>query len=308
MSLYDWLLFLHVLAFSLVSALVVFWTIGIVARNVDRPSESLRYFRVAMPANVLVGIGTVGTLIFGVWLAIERDEYQVWDGWILVALVLWAIATELGRRGGMRSARRSSRGGAVVGRPRRGADVELRTLLQDRRAIMLQAPVFPGRAPDPHRHDLQARSLSDARSDPTGRLELPAPFCTCSARCCSSAASPRLSSHSGSAGAATTTLSRLGFWSLLVVAFPAWWLMRIDAQWIASQEGFDGGENEPAWLGIGYTTAEGGGLPAPDRDHPHGHRRSPDAEGRGGPSTLVRVGAVLSQRSFSRRTWSPSGP
>ena len=63
MSLYDWLLFLHVLAaFALVAALVVFWIIGIVARNVDRPIESLRYFRVAQPANVLVVVGTLGTL------------------------------------------------------------------------------------------------------------------------------------------------------------------------------------------------------------------------------------------------------
>ena len=86
----------------------------------------------------------------------------------------------------------------------------------------------------------------------------------------------------------------------------AWWLMRIDAQWIASKEGFDGGENEPNWLGIGYTTAEGGGLLLLIAIILDGDRRSPDAEGRGGPSTLVRVGAVL-QRSFSR-TWSPSGP
>ena len=44
--------------------------------------------------------------------------------------------------------------------------------------------------------------------------------------------------RSGSAGAATRTLSRLGFWALLVVAFPAWWLMRIAAQWIYDKEGF----------------------------------------------------------------------
>jgi hypothetical protein len=140
-SLYDWLLFLHVLAaFFLVSALVVFWTIGLVGRNTDTPSESLRYFRVAKPANVLVGIGTVGTLIFGIWLAIERDEYQVWDGWILIAIVLWAIATELGRRGGntfgeaaQLAARLSSEG--------RGdqPSAELKTLLQNRNAILLQA-------------------------------------------------------------------------------------------------------------------------------------------------------------------------
>ena len=56
------------------------------------------------------------------------------------------------------------------------------------------------------------------------------------------------------------TLPRLGFRSLLFVAFPAWWLMRIPGQWIASKEGFDGGSEEPAWLGIGYITAEAGGL------------------------------------------------
>lgn len=141
MSLYDWLLFLHVLAaFSLVAALVVFWTIGLVARNVDTPSESLRYFRVAKPANILVGVGTIGTLIFGIWLAIERDEYKVWDGWVLAAIVLWAIATELGRRGGNTygeaaklAARLSSEGRGEE------ANVELRTLLQDRTAMLLQA-------------------------------------------------------------------------------------------------------------------------------------------------------------------------
>ena len=32
------------------------------------------------------------------WLAIDIDGYELWDGWILAAIVLWAIATELGRR------------------------------------------------------------------------------------------------------------------------------------------------------------------------------------------------------------------
>jgi uncharacterized membrane protein len=140
-SLYDWLLALHVLAaFALVSALVVFWTIGVVARNVDRPSESLRYFRVAMPANILIGIGTVGTLIFGVWLAIERDEYQVWDGWVLGAIIVWAIATELGRRGGTVYGE-AAKLAARLSADGRGEEpnAELRTLLQDRRAMVLQA-------------------------------------------------------------------------------------------------------------------------------------------------------------------------
>jgi hypothetical protein len=55
------------------------------------------------------------------------------------------------------------------------------------------------------------------------------------------------------------TLPRLGFRSLLFVAFPAWWLMRIPGQWIASEE-FGDTEPDVAWLGIGYITAEAGGL------------------------------------------------
>jgi uncharacterized membrane protein len=140
-SLYDWLLFLHVLtAFALVAALVVFWIIGIVARNVDRPAESLRYFRVAQPANVLVIAGTLGTLIFGIWLAIERDEYQVWDGWILAALVLWVIASATGQRGGRpyMEAKKLAERLAAEGRAEEPSP-ELRAKLKDRNGMILNA-------------------------------------------------------------------------------------------------------------------------------------------------------------------------
>jgi hypothetical protein len=138
---YEWLLFLHVLtAFSLVAAFVVFWVIGIVARNVERPAESLRYFRVARPANVLVVIGTLGTLILGVALAIERDEYRVWDGWILAAIVLWAIAAETGRRSGVTYAEAQKLAERLASEGRgEEQSAELRILLQDRRAMILQA-------------------------------------------------------------------------------------------------------------------------------------------------------------------------
>jgi len=139
LSLYDWLLFLHVLtAFALVAALVVFWIVGIVARSVDRPVESLRYFRVAQPANVLVVVGTLGTLVFGIWLAIERDEYQVWDGWILAALVLWAFASETGRRGGLpyMEAKKLAERLAAEGRADEPSP-ELRAKLKDPRGMML---------------------------------------------------------------------------------------------------------------------------------------------------------------------------
>ncbi len=59
--------------------------------------------------------------------------------------------------------------------------------------------------------------------------------------------------------AAATTYARLAFRTLLLVALPAWFVMRIGAEWIYSKEGF-GGDDEPAWLGIGYITADAGGI------------------------------------------------
>ena len=92
----------------------------------------------------------------------------------------------------------------------------------------------------------------------------------------------------------SVTLPRLGFRSLLFVAFPSWWLMRIAGQWIASKEGFDGGGEEPAWLGIGYITAEAGGLLILISLilTGLGVRRMRSAEPPRA-STLVRIGAVL---------------
>ena len=139
MSWYDWLLFFHVgSAFALISALVVFWTIAVAARNVDRPVESLRYFRVARPANVLVVIGTMGTLIFGLWLAIDADRYQVWDGWVLIALALWLVAAGTGQRGGQTYADAAKLAAQLAGEGRGEEPNEaLRLKLQDRRAMWL---------------------------------------------------------------------------------------------------------------------------------------------------------------------------
>jgi hypothetical protein len=56
---------------------------------------------------------------------------------------------------------------------------------------------------------------------------------------------------------------RLGYFSLLAVSLPGWVLMRIGAQWIYSKQPWGElpeGEEEPAWLGIGYVIADAGGL------------------------------------------------
>ncbi len=139
MTFSDWLLFLHIAsAFALVTALVVYWTIAIAARNVDRPVDSLRYFQVAKPANMLIVVGTLGTLVFGIWLAIDFDAYQVWDRWILAAIVLWAISSSTGMRGGKNYNEAEKLAERLVAEDRGDEpSTELRARLKNRNAILL---------------------------------------------------------------------------------------------------------------------------------------------------------------------------
>ncbi len=39
-------------------------------------------------------------LLLGIALAIDLDDYQVWDAWILVSILLWAIGGAAGSRVG----------------------------------------------------------------------------------------------------------------------------------------------------------------------------------------------------------------
>jgi hypothetical protein len=56
---------------------------------------------------------------------------------------------------------------------------------------------------------------------------------------------------------------KLGYWTLLAVSLPGWIVMRLGAQWIYSEQGWDDLPDdfeEPAWLTIGWLTAELGGA------------------------------------------------
>jgi uncharacterized membrane protein len=100
-SLYEWLLFLHVLAaFSLVTALVFFWVLIGAAWNTPAARAELLGATLGRPAGILVAAGSLLTLVFGVWLAIYLDGYELWDGWILASLVLWVIGVGTGERSG----------------------------------------------------------------------------------------------------------------------------------------------------------------------------------------------------------------
>jgi hypothetical protein len=107
-ALYETLLFLHVLAaFMLVATVVIFTAIGLGAATAPRALTV---------ANVLWAVGGLGTLVLGIWLAIYLQAYHVWDGWVIAAIVLWALATEAGRRaeGGFKAAASSTQNGTLA--------------------------------------------------------------------------------------------------------------------------------------------------------------------------------------------------
>ena len=101
MSFDDWMLALHVLsAVSFVAGMVLFWVLIVAVRRIDTPDETLRLGPLAKIGNAAVGIGMGGTIVLGIWLAFSVGGYDIWDGWIIAALVLWLIGAELGRRTG----------------------------------------------------------------------------------------------------------------------------------------------------------------------------------------------------------------
>jgi hypothetical protein len=97
----DWLLALHLLAaFALMAALVLYTAVMVANWGGDRPLRASAYFRVAAIGGPLVGAGAGLALLFGIALAIDLDQYDPWDGWILVSIVLWAIGGATGTRVG----------------------------------------------------------------------------------------------------------------------------------------------------------------------------------------------------------------
>jgi heme A synthase len=97
----DWILSLHLLsAFALIAAEVIF---GAMIVTLWRESSTLRvdsFYRVSQIATYLVQAGSAGTVIFGLWLSISKDPYEPWNGWIIAAFVLWAIAGFTGAAAG----------------------------------------------------------------------------------------------------------------------------------------------------------------------------------------------------------------
>ena len=85
----DWLLFFHLFAAFLLAVTIVMYSA--VALGAAAPGRTL------FVADRCWDVGGLGTLIFGIWLALKLDQYGFFDGWILGALALWFVATGLGQ-------------------------------------------------------------------------------------------------------------------------------------------------------------------------------------------------------------------
>ena len=140
MSFDDWMLALHVLsAVAFVSGMVLFWVLIVAVRRIDTPDDTLRLGPLARIGNVAVGIGMGGTIVLGIWLAFSVGGYDIWDGWILAALVLWLIAAELGRRTGAAYMEGPRKAQELASAGQTGPNAELLALNRTQNGLVLHA-------------------------------------------------------------------------------------------------------------------------------------------------------------------------
>jgi Predicted integral membrane protein (DUF2269) len=138
----DWLLALHVLsAFAYIGGIVLFWMLIVAVRTTDTPAGTIRMEPIVKVGNAAVGIGAVGTLLLGIWLAFKLDSYAIWDVWIIAALVLWAISGALGQRTGAAYMRGMNKAKELESAGQAGANTELLALNRTSNGVVLHAVV-----------------------------------------------------------------------------------------------------------------------------------------------------------------------
>jgi hypothetical protein len=86
----DTLLFLHVLSAAALFAGLAAFSAAALGATLD--TGAVKVFAASWR------IGILGVFLFGIALAIDLDAYHPWDGWILIAIVLWLVAGGLGDR------------------------------------------------------------------------------------------------------------------------------------------------------------------------------------------------------------------
>jgi uncharacterized membrane protein len=133
-----WILALHVLsAFAYVAGIIVFWVLVVAVRQTDTADGTIRMEPVVKVGTAAVGIGGIGTLLLGIWLAFSVGGYDIWDGWIIAAIVLWAIAGGLGQRTGAAYMEGMNKAKELRAAGQTGASPELLAVNRTTRGVVL---------------------------------------------------------------------------------------------------------------------------------------------------------------------------
>jgi uncharacterized membrane protein len=134
----DWMLALHVLsAFAYVAGMIVFWVLVVAVRQTDTPEGTIRMEPVVKVGNAAVGIGAGGTILLGIWLAFSVGGYDIWDGWIIAALVLWVVAAAIGRRTGTEYTKGMTKAQELQAAGQTGPNAELLALNRTSNGVVL---------------------------------------------------------------------------------------------------------------------------------------------------------------------------
>jgi uncharacterized membrane protein len=135
----DWLLALHVLAAVAYGAgIIVFWVLVVAVRSTDTADDTVRMGPVAMVGNVAIGIGAIGTIVFGIWLALSVGDYDLWDGWIIAAILLWILGGVIGMRAGNEYMRGMKKAQELEAAGQTGPNAELLALNRTQNGLIYQ--------------------------------------------------------------------------------------------------------------------------------------------------------------------------
>ena len=101
MSFTDWMLGLHLIsAFAVASALVLFSILVYSGRRMTTLEQTRTLFRVAPLGSILISAGIGLVFVFGVILSLDSNRFNIWDAWIIVAIVLLIAFGGVGQRSG----------------------------------------------------------------------------------------------------------------------------------------------------------------------------------------------------------------
>jgi uncharacterized membrane protein len=126
----EWALFFHLLgAFLFIAGVIVAGVVFEAARRRRRPSEIALLLGLARIGVLLVALGTVIVLVFGLWL-VQLGRFGYGAGWVVTALALFVVVILLGGLGGQ-SPKRARKLAVQLAKEADAESDELRSLLDD---------------------------------------------------------------------------------------------------------------------------------------------------------------------------------